>query len=785
MNRCFIHLALGAVLAVASVQADIIDDSGSLQGAFDEALLDIHGERWAPALSENLTAAQATFAGSVTDPEARQLWEQPLPAGTADALQTAESLGFLQARLQHVAALEMLASQRAGQVETAREWRSIIKLPKYANSVEGALALQRLGASATQRDEVSRLLAREYVIWQLTRAREKTDALVRLVQEDRATPSLITARASEIQGLSLLPTSLLQLATNAEPKPGSAIEKGFTALLAAARQNSADIPQLVANWRLALESGYPNLLTPEDVERRERIVLKLLRLIPMEYQSGVRDGEITIPIEYREAKSFTIQTRQIVNELMPVWRQTKTGALEKFGPELLSAQEKLELAINRKVPFAEVEALVKTTSTILQRDFGLTLKRPGMSSDVVSETVLEVRSLLGQSLAAAQDKQWRKAEQLRLDAYINFDLEIESRTLPRDPTLAIRAEKTFLDGGHGQLGIKTALDSRVTGEELTAAYQRALTALEECAALVKVGLSPTAAVISTVLIVAREGLEAVVILAALLAGLRGPENAGIRRRIGAGAWLALAASAALFAVSRTLLQGLSRYGETLEAVISVIAVVILLMVTNWVFHKYYWTGWNARLRDLSKSAQGKRDTRWENLALVGVGFMTIFREGFETTLFMQSLILEAGMRPVLIGLGIGGLLIGALGFAVFSIGAKLPYRKMLVVTGVLVVFVLFTFLGSTARIFQTIGWLPVNPIPGLELPAWTGVWLGIYPTWEGLLIPFGAFAYVGAMWLWVKFASRRAEARAARTPAVVDQITVPSNSTTSRHPQRV
>ncbi len=58
--------------------------------------------------------------------------------------------------------------------------------------------------------------------------------------------------------------------------------------------------------------------------------------------------------------------------------------------------------------------------------------------------------------------------------------------------------------------------------------------------------------------------------------------------------------------------------------------------------------------------------------------MTIFREGFETTLFMQSLILEAGMRAVLIGLASGRCLIAALGFAVFAIGAKLPYRKMLV-----------------------------------------------------------------------------------------------------------
>ncbi len=771
--RClFSSLAVAAVLASpGGIRADVIDDAGTLQGAFDEALLDIHGERWTPSLPENLQAAQHAFGADISDAAAKSLWLSPLPAGTSDVLQTAESLGFLQARLQQVAAMEMIARQRSGDVEAAREWRSIIKLPKFANSIEGALALQRLGASATQRDEVSRLLAREFIIWQLTRAREKTDALMRLIQDGRATPSLVAARAAEIAGLSDFPPALLQVAMNTPELAASRDGGTFAAFLEASRIPSADLAAKATEWRLSLEAGYPNLLTPEDIERRERIVLKLLRLIPMEYQSGVRDGEVTIPLEYREAKVFTIQVQQIVNELMPVWRQSKAEALREHGPDLLAKLGELEGAIRDKSAQASVEGHVKAVSSLLQGSFGLALKRAGMGSDVVTETALEIRSLLGQSLAAALNRQWRKAEQLRLDAYVNFDLEIESRAMPRDPSLAIRAEKTFLEGAPDKPGIKAALDARLDDAGLTASYQRALDALDECSALVKVGLSPTAAAISAILIVSREGLEAVVILAALLAGLRGPENAGIRHRIGVGAWLALGASAGLFAVSRTLLQGLSRYGETLEAVISVIAVIILLMVTNWVFHKYYWTGWNARLRDLSKAAQRQRATRWENLALVGVGFMTIFREGFETTLFMQSLILEAGMRPVLIGLIIGGLMIAALGFAVFAIGAKLPYRKMLVVTGVLVVFVLFTFLGSTVRLFQTVGWLPVHPIPGLELPTWLGVWLGVYPTWEGLLIPFAAFGYVGAMWLWVKFTAKRAEQAEARNGRSTEPVT--------------
>ena len=760
MGRGLIIL-LSVLVSLTNLRADAIDASSVLQNVFDEALLDIHGGRWSPEIEERLRHGREQFGQILDNPEAQELWRAPLLVPMEGLLLTAETVGFLQARLQHVAALEMISNQRSGNIDAAREWRSIIRLPKFASSVEGALALQRLGGSPTQRSEVSKLLSKEYVVWQITRAREKADALIRLIHENRATPELIYARAAEIQELSRLPASLLQLAIGSTGSTILRNESEFASFLAGARRNSSQLSSLAADWRLSLEAGYPNLLSPEDVQRRERIVLKLLRLIPKEYQSGVRDGEITIPIEYREAKSFTIQARQIVNELMPVWRQTKAQALEKNGHELLGALENLEGAIERKTAQSEVDSLVSRASNLLQDDFGLTLKRAGMGSDVVAETALEVRSLLGQSLAAAQSKLWRKAEQLRLDAYINFDLEIEARTMPRDPSLALRAEKAFLDGQRGEPGVKAALDARLTGEELTASYQRALDALEECAALVKVGLSPTAAVIGAIFIVAREGLEAVIILAALLAGLRGAENARIRRRIGAGAWLALGATAVIFVASRTLLQGLSHYGETLEAVISVVAVIVLLIVTNWVFHKYYWTGWNARLRTLSKAAQRQQQTHWEGLALIGVGFVTIFREGFETTLFMQSLILEAGMRPVLLGLAIGGLFIGVVGLAVFSIGAKLPYRKMLVITGVLVIFVLFTFMGSTVRLFQTVGWLSVHPVPGLELPAWMGVWLGLYPTWEGLLIPFGSFAYVGGMWLFVKVTAKRAQEREA------------------------
>lgn len=141
MRSLFLTLLLTILWPSLPARADVIDAVGTLQDAFDEALLDVHGGRWTPALADNLLSARDTFTPVLTDPAARALWQAPLPAAPDDPLATAAALGTLQARLQHVAALELLAAQQAGHIPTAQEWRSVIKLPKFANSVEGALAL--------------------------------------------------------------------------------------------------------------------------------------------------------------------------------------------------------------------------------------------------------------------------------------------------------------------------------------------------------------------------------------------------------------------------------------------------------------------------------------------------------------------------------------------------------------------------------------------------------------------------------------------------------------------
>ena len=67
----------------------------------------------------------------------------------------------------------------------------------------------------------------------------------------------------------------------------------------------------------------------------------------------------------------------------------------------------------------------------------------------------------------------------------------------------------------------------------------------------------------------------------------------------------------------------------------------------------------------------------------------------------------------------------------FALQRKLPYKKMLIVTGVLLAFVLVVMVGQTARTMQGTGWMPITPAP-VDVPYWAGLWFGVFPTWETL-----------------------------------------------------
>ena len=241
-------------------------------------------------------------------------------------------------------------------------------------------------------------------------------------------------------------------------------------------------------------------------------------------------------------------------------------------------------------------------------------------------------------------------------------------------------------------------------------------------------------VVNSAVIVFREGLEAILIFAAVTASMLGAQRR-LRKPVAVGALVAFGATVATWFVAQAILAQFSAYSAELMAITGLIAIAVLLVIMNWFFHKVYWTQWigkrnDQRKRALARSAEGGF-LAGQAVALVLLGFSSVYREGFEVVLFLQTLQLRAGTAAVLEGVAIGLAGTAAVGVVTFFLQQKLPYRRMLVVTGVLLGMVLVVMVGGSARALQDVGWIPTTPV-GVPFPDWLARWFEVVPTWETL-----------------------------------------------------
>jgi high-affinity iron transporter len=252
--------------------------------------------------------------------------------------------------------------------------------------------------------------------------------------------------------------------------------------------------------------------------------------------------------------------------------------------------------------------------------------------------------------------------------------------------------------------------------------------------------SGAARVVDIAVLVFREGLEFILVLAALTANMS-QSRRQYRRPIAAGAAVAVVVSLITWQLAVNIVDSLSDNVTALhlQAATGLLAIIVLIVVMNWFFHKVYWTGWisfhSRRKQDLLEEAadSGQSSMRvWWGLAVLG--FTSLYREGFEIVLFLQSYRLKVGGTSVLYGVSIGLLFTALVGLLTFVLKRRLPYRQMLVVTGVLLGVVLLVMVGEQGQEMQLAGWLPTTPLSPLDslIPAWMQLWFAVFPTAETL-----------------------------------------------------
>jgi high-affinity iron transporter len=215
-----------------------------------------------------------------------------------------------------------------------------------------------------------------------------------------------------------------------------------------------------------------------------------------------------------------------------------------------------------------------------------------------------------------------------------------------------------------------------------------------------------------------------------------------RRPVAIGAAVAFGATLVTWFIAIGIMGQLTESVPALDlqAATGLLAVIVLLVIMNWFFHKIYWGGWirahNRRRKSLlanaSSVASSHRRLYWGFILL---GFTSLYREGFEVVLFLQSYNLRLGGGVVLKGALLGLTLSGFVAILTFALQQRLPYRKMLITTGILLGIVLLVMVGEQVQEMQLAHWVSTTPIPWLEniVPGWLGMWFAFFPMVETLL----------------------------------------------------
>jgi high-affinity iron transporter len=275
------------------------------------------------------------------------------------------------------------------------------------------------------------------------------------------------------------------------------------------------------------------------------------------------------------------------------------------------------------------------------------------------------------------------------------------------------------------------------------------------------GITPGAAVINTAILVFREGLEAILVLAAIISGLVRKKQDNYWKPISAGAGVSFIAVMATWFIIVAIISSVNVSELNIQAATGTLAVVVLLIIMNWFFHKIYWQGWINLHNRKKQKLMGNQNENIDNStywSLFLLGLTSIYREGFEVDLFLQDLRLKVGSGVVLQGALIGLSLTLIVGILTFLAQRRLPYKKMLVFTGALLVVVLAVMMGETVQEMQLAGWISTTAI-NIYIPNWMGVWFCLFPTVETLSSQVLAVVYVVGSYLAAHYLTKRKAAK--------------------------
>jgi high-affinity iron transporter len=349
--------------------------------------------------------------------------------------------------------------------------------------------------------------------------------------------------------------------------------------------------------------------------------------------------------------------------------------------------------------------------------------------DTASPVIL---SLLDSALDFAVKGKTAEAGDRAFDAYIAFE-PLETSARAKKPGLVATMEAYFAD-----------FKGAVKRNDMPSAKKSRDAIADALPSIIDLTQQPSTsweAFFQSLLIILREGFEAILVVGAVVAFLLKMGHRERLRSIWIGLGLGLVASLATAVVLKTLLAAMPASREIVEATTMLIAVVVLFSVSYWLISKVEAAKWQKFIREKVTLALEHGGGK----ALALVAFLAVYREGAETALFYQALFNEGpnvGL-PIALGIIVGFAALAVIFTLFYRYGVRIPMRPFFTVTSVLLYYMAFVFMGKGIRELQEGNIIPITVIP--RAPHVEA--MGLYPsvetlTAQGILVLLLLFAMI-------------------------------------------
>lgn len=441
-----------------------------------------------------------------------------------------------------------------------------------------------------------------------------------------------------------------------------------------------------------------------DADRaRQRSVFGLYQVISQGLEGTAMQSFAALPDADRWALAFHVGSRAFADEGRgeKIWREDES--LRRLVPDLVALAAITPATLEARIGRDKADSVI---AYLRAEPAAVVTTRP--------PTLQLARDRLDESLAAYKAGNRKRAEDLALSAYLDGFEPVEAVLATRDGGLMAEVEKA-MGGFRSEIargGSTGALETRLA--EVNALLDRSEVALAPEAE------SDASTFLGAFTILLREGLEALLVVIAMIAFLRKAERAEALSYVHGGWVAALAAGGVTWAIATYAIgiSGASR--ELTEGFGSLLAAAILLSVGIWMHGKSQAEEWRRYIREKMQGALSK-GSAW---FLFGLAFIVVYREVFETILFYAALWTPDNGATILAGALSAIALLAAIAWAMLRYSKTLPIGEFFKYSAILIAILTVVLAGKGVGALQEAGIIPVTPLAGV--PRLT--MLGLFPT---------------------------------------------------------